>query len=164
MQKILLTGPESTGKTTLAQQLAQQYACPWVAEFARGFLTQLNRPYTQADLLPILIGQLDTEDAAQRQYGEASFLFCDTGPEVLYIWSMEKYGSVHPLIERVLQHRSYHRRLLCYPDLPWEADPLREAPTLATRIHLFDAYEALFQRYGLAYEVVRGSRADFSLG
>jgi nicotinamide riboside kinase len=154
MQKILLTGPESSGKSTLARQLADHFGSPWVPEFARDFLQQLPRAYRQEDLISILQGQLDLE----RQYArpERPFLFCDTGPEVLYIWSQVKYGSVNPAIAQALVDHSYHFRLLCYPDLTWEPDPLREAPDLAMRQQLFDQYVALFEQQGWPYHLIKG--------
>ncbi|RMF03070.1 MAG: ATPase [Bacteroidetes bacterium] len=163
MQKILLTGPESSGKSTLAKSLAAEHRCPWVPEFARSFLKALERPYTEDDLLAILLGQCDAEEAAMRAHPSAPYLFCDTGPEVLYIWSMWKYGRVALAIEAAVRNRPYQRRLLCCPDLPWSADPLRENPDQQERLRIFRAYETLFQQYHLDYDVVRGERADFSL-
>lgn len=158
VQKILITGPESTGKSALAAQLADIYQCPWVPEYARSFLLQLGRPYEEEDLLSILKGQLFWEhELADPQ---RPFLFCDTGPEVIAIWSQVKYGRVPPRIKHALQGQSYDLRFICYPDLSWEDDPLREAPDLAERLALFDRYVALHEERGWPYQIVRGTGMD----
>lgn len=162
MKKILLTGPESSGKTTLAKSLAQHFDSPWVAEYARDYLNALNRPYTQADLDHILTGQL-AQEAACLQEHSAPFLFCDTGPEVLYIWSEVKYGSVSDLIQKHTLKQHYDLRIICYPDLAWEADPLREAPNLSEREILFDRYCSLFEGQNLSYYIAKGQGNDRSV-
>ena len=76
MKKIVIIGPESTGKTTITQQLAAHFQCPMVEEYARWYIDQLDRPYYQQDLLEIARGQLINEDS----FSESSspYLFCDT--------------------------------------------------------------------------------------
>ena len=155
VQKILITGPESTGKSALAARLAQFYDCPWVPEYARSFLPKLGRPYEEEDLLSILKGQLLQE--YQLADPQRPYLFCDTGPEVIAIWSEVKYGQVHPMIEQAMQGQSYDLRLICYPDLPWEDDPLREAPDATERLALFERYVALHEEQGWQYYIVRGT-------
>ena len=126
MQKIVLTGPESTGKTTLAQLLADQYRVDWVPEYARNFLEGLNRPYRESDLLDIAKGQLQLEEEFAAKANP--FLFCDTGMLVLKIWSEFKYGRCHPWILEQWETRHYDLYLLCGTDTNWEFDPLREHP------------------------------------
>ncbi|MEO0873893.1 MAG: ATP-binding protein [Bacteroidota bacterium] len=152
MLKVLITGPESTGKTRLAQYLARQFQAPWVPEFARAYLSALDRPYEEEDLLRILNGQL----RLQGQQDRSPILFCDTGPEVIHIWSQVKFGRVDPYIDRQVREVHYDLRLLCYPDLAWEPDPLREASSLAEREQLFANYQALLDQLQLAYTIVRG--------
>jgi NadR type nicotinamide-nucleotide adenylyltransferase len=136
MQKIVLTGPESSGKTTLAKQLAGHFGTVWVPEFARGFLEKLGRPYQEADLLEIAKGQVASEDeCAKKNTGP---LFLDTSLEVVKIWSEVVFGRCHPLIKEHLHNRLPDLYLLCRPDLPWEPDPLRENP--GDRQVLFDLY------------------------
>lgn len=156
MQKILITGPESSGKTTLASRLALQHGGSWVPEFARTFLSTLGRPYTENDLLTILEGQLQAEQTAALK--QPAYLFCDTGPEVIYIWSIVKYGHASPIIEAALDRQYYDQRWLCYPDIEWTPDPFREAPNLQERIVLFERYATLFDTRGWPYKVIRGNR------
>ncbi|MEM1216005.1 MAG: ATP-binding protein [Bacteroidota bacterium] len=156
-RKIRITGPESAGKTTLTQALARHFACPWVPEYARTYLTALDRPYVQKDLDEIWLGQRQAEQELSVQYPDAPYLFCDTGPEVLYIWSKVKYGEVSPLLTNAQRH-PYDFTLLCAPDLPWEADPLREAPAASTRWALFAQYQGLLDEQNVAYQIIRGER------
>lgn len=126
MIKIVLTGPESTGKTTLAKQLAEYYQTSWVPEYARVYLNELDRPYEQEDLIHIAKGQIQME---QDRLSRANrFLFCDTAMLVLKVWSIVRYQNVDPFIATKLQERPYHFYLLCGTDVPWEEDPLREHP------------------------------------
>lgn len=152
MLKVLITGPESSGKTKLAQFLARQFRSPWVPEFARTYLEALDRPYTEEDLLIILNGQL----RLQNQHDNASLLFCDTGPEVIHVWSEVKFGSVDPYIMEQVLAVKYDLQLLCYPDLDWEPDPLREAPDPTSRRLLFEKYVHLLHKKGQAYHIIRG--------
>lgn len=164
MKKILITGPESSGKSELAAALAAHFGAAWVREYARAYLSALGRPYTEADLLGILRGQLRAERESENRacgsrQSEAAYLFCDTGPEVIYIWSEVKYGRVAPAILRALHEHTYDRILLCYPDLGWAYDPLREAPDAEQRLALFERYAALFADLDRTYHVVRGRGA-----
>lgn len=154
---VLITGPESTGKSHLTEQLAQHFGGTPVPEYARTYLEQLERPYLLADLSHILRGQLAQETAARTT--ATPFVFCDTGPEVIYVWSKVKYGAVSADIAEALHLQTYHIRLLCYPDLAWTPDPLREAPDAAVRLALFDVYCQLHEQLGAPYTVIRGQGA-----
>lgn len=139
--KILVTGPESTGKSTLSYQLAVCLGGQFVPEAARSYLEGLNRPYTFPDLATIWRIQSADEAAAVRT--GAAFVVCDTGPEVIRVWSEEKYGRCAPEVLQAVRERPYDVRLLCYPDLPWTYDPQREHPDPADRHRLFQRYREL---------------------
>jgi NadR type nicotinamide-nucleotide adenylyltransferase len=156
LQKIAIVGPESTGKSTLARQLASHFNTLWVPEFARKYIDQLNRPYQQADLLTIAQGQLQSEKEAAllaRQY-----LFCDTNLLVIKIWSEDKFGSCDPLILQHLSLNTYALHLLTFPDLPWQADPQREDPHRLGE--LFGWYQAELEEAGVPFAVVKGQREE----
>ena len=138
---ILITGPESSGKTTLARDLAFALDGLYVEEAARAYLLERNGNYSAADLPAIWRKQEEAEDAARAT--SASFVICDTGPEVIRIWAEVKYGSCPEDILRATETRHYDLILLCYPDLPWEEDPLREAPEANDRRNLFEMYQRM---------------------
>jgi NadR type nicotinamide-nucleotide adenylyltransferase len=124
--KIAITGPESTGKSILAERLAEHYNSLWVPEFSRSFLENLGRPYVAKDILTIARGQLSHELQLQEKAYE--YLFCDTDLIVTKIWSEYKYGTCDPWIIRNIAENRYYLYLLCDIDLPWIEDPLREHP------------------------------------
>ncbi len=155
MKKIVITGPESSGKTTLATQLAGHFGCPLVPEYARVYLSQLDRPYREADLLHIARGQLEAE---KQLAGEAALLICDTDLITLYIWSIYKYGRCDDWIVRQIEQRPYELYLLCRPDIPWVYDPLREHP--AERASIYKLYEQSLQRLQNKYVPVWGTESE----
>ena len=134
--KIAITGPESTGKSLLSQQLANHYHTVWVPEFARSYIAGLNRPYEEKDILYIAQQQILEEE--HHKFAANRLLFCDTEPIVTKIWSDVKYGRCHPWITETIKNHPYDLFLLCDIDLPWEYDPLREHPD--KRKFLFDLY------------------------
>ena len=137
VKKIAIVGPESTGKSTLAEGLAKHYQTVWVPEYARGYLNKLGRGYDQSDLIKIAHGQLRLEDEWEND--AKRFLFCDTNLVVIKIWSDFKYGNCAPEILQRMHERKYDLHLLTNIDLPWEADPQREHPD--KRLELFNLYE-----------------------
>lgn len=138
---IRVTGPESSGKSSLAARLAAALDGIYVAEAARDYLTARNGKYTEGDLPAIWSAQKEAEDAARAS--SASFVVCDTGPEVIAVWAEVRYGRVPPALAAAVRDRNYDLTLLCYPDLTWEPDPLREAPDENLRKALFEKYFAL---------------------
>ncbi len=153
IRKIAITGPESTGKSMLAQQLADHYHTLWVPEFARDYLTSLNRPYEEDDILYIARQQLQKEKASAAMAKDR--LFCDTELIVTKIWSEVKYGRCHPWILQQIERHRYDLYLLCDIDLPWEFDPLREHP--GKRKFLFDRYHRELSERGFRFAVIRGN-------
>jgi len=138
VQKIVATGPESTGKTTLTQGLAAHFRAPFVPEYARVYLELIKKPpYLQADILTIAKAQVAWEDYYLRQADR--FVFYDTGLLVLKVWSEFKYGHCDPWILEQLAQRSYDLYFLCGIDVPWEYDPLRESQ--ADREKLYEIFK-----------------------
>lgn len=152
IRRIMITGPESTGKSHLAQLMAAHYNTLWVPERARSYLNEIGRPYTEDDLLQIAREQLDLEDELARQANH--LLFCDTGMLVLKIWSEHAYGRCHPWILEQLRTRHYAHYLLPDIDLPWQADPQREHPQL--RDFFFNWYQQELQEAGKPYTLISG--------
>lgn len=160
---VLVTGPESSGKSTLARDLAWTLDGRYVPEYARAYLNRTGGAYGPDDLPRIHAGQAEAEAAARAS--SASFVVCDTGPFVLYVWAEIVFGGIPPLPPAALR-RPYDLVLLCAPDLPWMPDPLREAPEAAARAALFARYRALLAEHRPGKVVViRGSeRLGAALG
>lgn len=152
MIRVGIIGPESTGKTALAQKLAEAYKTLWVPEYAREYLTNLDRPYVQTDLLEIAQGQIDSVKAARKKANRV--LFIDTDLNVIKVWSDYKYGNCDPWIIQKLQMNVCDVYLLTYHDIPYEDDPLRENPD--DRDVLFEMYEKLVNNRNLSYMVMKG--------
>lgn len=152
MIKVVVIGPESTGKTTLAQALAAHFNTNWVPEFARIYLDELKRPYKESDLLQIARGQLEMEDTALSQANER--LFCDTDLRVIKIWSLYRYGRVNDWISEQISHRLYDLYLLMDIDLPWKPDPQREHPH--ERAKLLGQYRQELHASSIPYVLISG--------
>ena len=153
MRKIVILGPESTGKSTLSNQLADYYNTTWVEEYAREYLDAIEREYNQDDLLEIAKGQIDLEEKVAAKAQE--FLFCDTNLIVIKVWSDHKYGITHDWIEKNLKDRVYDFYLLTQIDLPWEPDPQREHPHM--REYFFSVYREYLEKNHLPYGIVTGT-------
>ncbi|HEX6172076.1 MAG TPA: ATP-binding protein [Chitinophagaceae bacterium] len=158
--KIAVIGPESTGKSTLCELLAQHYNTQWCPEFAREFLLTHGTDYTYDDLLYIAKGQLAMEDeytqslAGSSEFGVNSFvpdaelrtlnsklLFIDTEMYVMKVWCEFVFGKCHRWVLDQIIERKYDLYLLCNTDLPWVKDELREYPDLKTRDQLYHIYK-----------------------
>jgi NadR type nicotinamide-nucleotide adenylyltransferase len=126
--KIAVTGPESTGKSTLASELATHYHTDWVPEYARDYLNKIDHPYTFDDVEKIAAGQIAREDKLASNPNK--YLFCDTELIVIKIWMEYKYHKVPGWILQEIKSRQYDILFLCDIDIPWEPDPLRENPDL----------------------------------
>ena len=152
IKRIAVTGPESTGKSHLANSLANHYDTVWVPEYAREYLNIINRPYRQDDILQIAKGQIDSEnrlaDLAKK------FLFCDTEAIVTKIWSEHSYSKCDKWIRQQIAESKYDLYLLCDIDLPWSPDPLREHPK--QRQHFFDLYYNELESRGFNFSVISG--------
>ena len=138
----MVTGPESTGKSTLCEQLAANYNTQWVPEYAREYLMNLRRPYTYDDLLIIARGQLQQEDRIAASL-QTPLVFIDTDMYVMKVWCEYVFGKCHSFILDEIVNRKYDLYLLCNTDLPWVADELREYPDLESRERLYHMYKDL---------------------
>ena len=145
--KIILTGPECSGKTTLCNQLKMYCKLPANKEFARSYLGKLNRKYVKKDLIFIAKKQLESE---------RNKVLLDTDLITIKIWSEYKYNQCNPwIIEQIAQQRSENRLyLVCKPDIPWEADSLRENPS--NRAELFEIYLSEIQNTKHPYFIIEG--------
>lgn len=150
MIRIAITGPESSGKTTLCKALAAYYGVGYIPEYARTYLEKTKGKYEQSDLDHIARGQYDNLINAP-----GDLLICDTDFHVIEVWSAYKYESVSSYISLLLQEDLFDLHILCKPDIPWDPDPLRENPE--DRDFLFERYIAALEKHHKNYIIVEGS-------
>jgi NadR type nicotinamide-nucleotide adenylyltransferase len=156
MKKVVILGPESTGKSTLCEQLAGYYKTVWCPEFAREYLHQLNGTYSYADLLNIARGQIELEDTMLRE-ARNKLYFIDTDMYVMKVWCEVAFEQCHTWILKQIAERRYDLFFLCDIDLPWVKDDLREYPDLETRKKLFNMYRDLLINDGTKWAVISGT-------
>ena len=149
---VCLTGPESTGKSTLAKALAEEFAAPLVSEAARDYLTGRDG-YDREDVLAIARMQLAAEQTMLDT--EPRLMICDTDLLVIRIWWEEKYGTLDPWLREALLERCQRHYLLMRPDLPWVADSLRDAPH--DRERLYTRYRLTLAEDGFPVVEISGS-------
>jgi nicotinamide riboside kinase len=131
IKKIVVIGPESTGKSTLSEALANSLQTIWVPEYARTYLENLGREYTEVDLLEIAKGQLAAEDAAMQTANK--YLICDTDLYVIKVWS---------------------------EDIAWTDDPLREHPLPEERQYFYNIYRDIVVQSGCQWADIRGTATE----
>lgn len=154
MVRVAVTGPESSGKSTLAAELSNYFKANLVSEVAREYLSKRNGKYKEEDLSVILRKQMEEED---RFSGSSSkILICDTEPINFLIWSTLKYGSADDEILRLVRKVNYDFYLLCYPDLVWKEDQLRENPKQEDRLNIFNEFKKNIEGKGGNYVIIRG--------
>ncbi len=149
----VFTGPESSGKSTLALEMSKITNGRYVAEYAREYISKLNREYTQEDLLIIAKKQYALQEEA-KQNADKNICF-DTDLLTIKIWSEFKYGTCDEWILDRLYSNSNSFYILCKPDFPWEYDELRENPN--DREELFKLYESELQKYNFPYKIASGT-------
>jgi len=147
MPKIIVTGPESSGKSTLCKALSIHFKIPFTKEYAREYLNDLDREYKQYDLLKIAKRQLQSEQITQ---------LLDTDLITIKIWSKYKYGNCDKwILDQIERQKSENRfYLLCKPDIPWKADDQRESPH--EREKLFEIYKKELEHLRHTYFIIEG--------
>ena len=153
MLKIIVTGPESSGKTTLCKSLSKHFKIPFIEEYARKYLDELGRDYKQDDLLEIAKGQLENEQTTTNKHQLSLY---DTDLITMKIWSIYKYKNCPPFILNHIEKQKSKNRiyLLCSPDIPWKNDYQRENPN--DRVDLFASYKQELDNLGHDYFIVKG--------
>lgn len=152
IKKVAVLGPESTGKTSLAKDLAEKYDTIWIPEFAREYVEKINRPYYYDDVVEIAREQIKREKKAYQEANQ--FVFFDTELIIIKIWFQEVFNEVPDWLENELSKSNIDLYLLCYPDLKWEFDPVRENPN--RRFYLLNNYETELKKINANYFIVKG--------
>ena len=157
MLKVVLTGPECTAKSTLAEQLADHYGTFHVKEYARDYVQSLNRPYDHDDVLHIARKQVQQFNEAEK--GKERIVFFDTYLEITLVW-FDIVFKAHPgWIDDELSRRNISLYLLCDLDIPWMPDGVRENGG-KMRENLFAIYRNVLEQYGFRYRIVSGIGPD----
>ena len=156
-RRIAILGAESTGKSTLAQDLARRRGAPWVPEYLREFVEREARTPREEEQVGIAFTQVAREEQAAAQARE--LLFCDTTPLMTMLYSQHYWGRVDTRLAQLALARDYALTLVTAPDTPWEPDGLqRESEQVRQRIHaqLLETLAALERPYVL----VRGTAGE----
>ncbi|TKD65365.1 AAA family ATPase [Flavobacterium sp. ASW18X] len=159
--KVVLFGPESTGKTTLSKGLAAHYNTKWVPEYAREYLQNKwdkeQKVCEPEDLLPIAAGQMQLENQLSKT--AKNILICDTDLLETKVYSEAYYlGYCDPLLEKYALENNYQLYLLTYIDVPWEKDDLRDKPT--QREEMFAYFHKTLKKYDKNFVILKGSREE----
>jgi NadR type nicotinamide-nucleotide adenylyltransferase len=170
--KIVVIGPESTGKSMLSEQLAAHYGTGWCREYAREYLLKHGMNYSYDDLLTIAKGQIAEEDtfinaqgsvintsgSKDSPSGDARIpVFIDTDMYVMKVWCEFVFDNCHRFILDEIVRRQYDLYLLCNIDLVWVKDQLREYPDLESRRKLYAIYKDILVNQSVPWVEVSGS-------
>jgi NadR type nicotinamide-nucleotide adenylyltransferase len=153
IRKVVLFGSESTGKTTLAQQLADHYHTVWVPEYSRIYQEKKKRDLTLEDVIPIADGQLKLEEKALKKANR--LLICDTDLLETKVYSQAYNGSCPPWLLKQIPRQLADLYLLTDIDLPWEPDGIRDRPDNRAEMHTFFYHELV--NWNVPFEIISGN-------
>jgi len=154
LRKIVISGPESTGKTSLAEGLSRHFKGQYIYEYARDYISELKRPYIYKDVEHIAEMQVSLE---KEMLGKTDqYLFYDTFLVITKVWFKVAYGRYPDWIDEYLENSGINLFLLCYPDLPWVSDPVRENPG-EMRLKLFNMYREEAEFFRFPVFIVKGN-------
>ena len=161
LKVIVVTGPESTGKSTLCQQLAEHFHSEYIAEYARDYVAERDYKYTYEDVEHIaryqhehLKSTIERIKALPSQSDEPYLLFVDTHLIITKVWFEKVYDREPEWIAEAIAQSPVDFYLLCQPDTPWEYDPVRENPNI--RPELYARYKQLIEQHHFPYAEVSG--------
>ncbi len=155
--RIAITGPESSGKTTLARQLAERFNGKYIPEYAREYVETLNRHYTWEDVEVVAKTQVDQYQLTKSD--SQQLFFFDTWLIITKVWFNWVFGKTPDWLETQIQDCPVDLFLLCRPDLPWQADAVRENGG-ENRIRLFEEYRRELENYGFVVVEIGGTEED----
>ena len=156
MLKIAITGPESVGKSTLTKQLSEHFRCKFVSEYARDYIESKNGIYNYQDVEFIAHKQMNQYDH-YNAIAESGYpiIFFDTFLMITKVWFTHVWNKQPEWLDEAIRNRPMDLYILCAPDIPWEADKVRENGTI--RDELFLQYKKELENYNQQYVVITGT-------
>jgi NadR type nicotinamide-nucleotide adenylyltransferase len=154
IKNIFITGPESTGKTELCQKLASHFQTVWIPEYARNYVENLNCPYTFNDVEHIArqqFAEIQKDYSAEAQ----KYVFFDTDLIITKVWFEVVFGKFPVGFEKMISDSRFDLFLLCFPDLEWKPDKVRENGG-SKRIELFEKYQNELISGNFNFKIVKG--------
>ncbi len=158
MIAIVMTGPESTGKSVLTRELAEHFNGMMVEEYARQYVESKRGHYSFVDVERIAEEQVKEYLLAKKTAGKNRLVFFDTFLIITKVWFEEVFFCCPVWLHKALRACKIDFALLCFPDLPWVADPVRENPH--RREYLFNCYKKELQYYQIPFALVKGQGSD----
>lgn len=149
---VVVFGPESTGKTTLARELAEHYQTTWVPEYLREYLDGKGAPCTPDDLPHVVAGQRAAAEAARTRARRV--VISDTDPLTTLVYSRWYYGEVPAWLEEAVRDSAPDHYMLLDVDVPWVPDVHRDEPH--RRAELLEAFRDALDARGRSYTLIRG--------
>ena len=149
-----LTGPESTGKSTLCEALAEHFGGAWVAEYAREYVEKLGRKYNFRDVCHIARKQIEQLNEAKNS--DSKFIFFDTDLIITKVWFEHCFNKIPLFVENYLKKPVIDCYLLCFPDIEWQNDIVRENGTEQQRQFLFHWYKREIEKTGKPFYIIKG--------
>ncbi len=153
MKKIVVTGPESTGKSLISEYLGEKLNVPWIPEFAREYISEINRPYTYSDVEHIAHSQI--LQLSEKEQLNPPFLILDTWLIITKVWFEEVFKKYPSWIDAELGKHKIDLYLVCMPDVPWVPDPLRENGG-EKREYLLNRYLEEIKKTGCNFVLISG--------
>lgn len=151
-RRVVLTGSESTGKTTLTADLARHYDAAWVPEYVRGYADWKGAPLEAGDVTPVARGQIAAQDLALERARDLLLLDTDLLSTVVY--AEHYYGFCPEWVRAAADHRRADLYLLCDIDVPWTHDPQRDRAGERPVMH--ELFRRALAERGFPFQVIRG--------
>lgn len=152
--KIVVTGPEATGKTNISDYLARHFNASWIPEYARYYISSLRERYGYADIESIAKRQI--ADYHRYALSAEKIVIFDTWLIITKVWFQEVFRRYPAWIDEEIGNLPMDHYLLCSPDIPWEPDDVRENGG-ERRWYLFEKYRKELEHWGFRYDIIEGN-------
>lgn len=153
VNRVVILGAESSGKSALAETLARHYQTLWVPEYLREFVDLHQRVPRQDEQIQIARTQLQRESELEKQ--ATNWLFCDTGPMMTALYSRHYFGQPDAELAELAQSHEYDFTIVTAPDFPWTPDGLQRE-SAAVRDHIHEQVLDLLDEQGIPFLLVEG--------